>query len=61
LTDREREVVNLAARGVPSREIADALFISVRTVNNQIQRAYVKLGVSSRSDAALALGIEVSE
>jgi DNA-binding CsgD family transcriptional regulator len=61
LTDREREVVNLAARGVPSKEIADALFISVRTVNNQIQRAYVKLGVSSRSDAALALGIDVSE
>lgn len=57
LTDREREVVALAARGTPSKEIAEALFISVRTVNNLIQRAYVKLGVSSRAEAAVALGI----
>lgn len=58
LTDREREVVMMAARGIASREIADQLFVSLRTVNNLIQRAYVKLGVSSRADAAAALGID---
>lgn len=57
LTEREREVIGLAARGTPSKQIADTLFISVRTVNNLIQRAYTKLGVSSRAEAAVALGI----
>lgn len=59
LTDREREVVTLAARGSASKQIADDLFISVRTVNNLIQRAYRKLGVTSRQGAAVALGLEV--
>ena len=61
LTDREREVVTLAAGGLPSREIAEALAISVRTVDNLLQRAYVKLGVSSRREAAVALGVDVPE
>lgn len=58
LTDREREVVTMAARGTASREIAEQLVVSLRTVNNLIQRAYGKLGVSSRAEAAAALGIE---
>lgn len=57
LTDREREVVVLAAGGMPSREIASHLYVSVRTVNNLLQRAYTKLGVSGRAAAAAALGI----
>lgn len=57
LTDREREVLALAARGMPSKEIASTLDVSVRTINNQIQRAYTKLGVSSRAEAASALGL----
>lgn len=57
LTDREREVIGLAARGTASKQIAETLFISVRTVNNLIQRAYTKLGVSSRAEAATALGL----
>ena len=57
LTHREREVISLAARGLPSKEIATSLNVSIRTVNNQIQRAYLKLGVSSRAEAADALGI----
>ncbi len=61
LTDREREVVGLAARQMTSRQIAEALTISVRTVDNLLQRAYVKLGVSSRREAAVALGIELAE
>ncbi len=48
LTPREREVATMAASGLASRDIADRLFLSVRTVNNHLQRAYAKLGVTSR-------------
>ncbi|MBW3665832.1 MAG: LuxR C-terminal-related transcriptional regulator, partial [Actinobacteria bacterium] len=52
LTPREREVVTMAADGLPSKTIAERLVISIRTVNNLIQRAYIKLGVHSRAEAA---------
>ena len=55
LTAREREVAGLAAAGVPSKEIAERLFLSVRTVNNHLQNAYTKLGVSSRAEVARVL------
>jgi DNA-binding CsgD family transcriptional regulator len=55
LTKREREIVELAAAGASSSAIAGHLFLSVRTVNNHLQRAYVKLGVSSRSELRAAL------
>ena len=44
LTPREREICTLAASGATSPEIASKLFLSVRTVNNHLQRAYTKLG-----------------
>jgi DNA-binding CsgD family transcriptional regulator/tetratricopeptide (TPR) repeat protein len=50
LTSREREVALLAARGLTSREIAERLFVSKRTVDNQLQRVYTKLGVSGRAE-----------
>jgi DNA-binding CsgD family transcriptional regulator len=52
LTDREREVAALAARGLTSRKIAEDLFVSVRTVDNHLQQVYVKLGVKRRSELA---------
>lgn len=55
LSDREREVARLAATGLSSKDIAARLFVSVRTVNNHLQRAYTKLGVNNRSDLARAL------
>ena len=55
LTVREREIARLAARGDPSQQIADRLFLSVRTVNNHLQSAYAKLGVSGRKHLAGAL------
>jgi DNA-binding CsgD family transcriptional regulator len=55
LTAREREVAGLAASGVQSKEIAERLFLSVRTVNNHLQNVYTKLGVSSRSELAAVL------
>lgn len=57
LTPREREVVTMAANGLTSKTIAERLVISVRTVNNLIQRAYLKLGVHNRREAAAMLGL----
>ncbi len=51
LTDREREVLMLAAEGLRDREIAARLCVSVRTVQNHVQRCYDKLGVHSRAAA----------
>ncbi|MFF3313833.1 LuxR C-terminal-related transcriptional regulator [Streptomyces sp. NPDC002952] len=48
LTAREREICMLAMTGTPSKEIAASLFISPRTVDNHLQRAYTKLGISHR-------------
>jgi DNA-binding CsgD family transcriptional regulator len=50
LTPREREIAALAASGASNREIAARLVVSVRTVENHLQRAYRKLGVDSRRE-----------
>lgn len=55
LTRREREVAELAASGASSKEIADRLFLSVRTVENHLQHAYAKLGVTGREQLVTAL------
>jgi DNA-binding NarL/FixJ family response regulator len=51
LSTREREVLELLARGYLYKEIADALKISVPTVNTYIRRIYEKLHVRSRAQA----------
>jgi len=51
LSPREREVLELLARGYLYKEIADLLHISVPTVNTHIRRIYEKLHVRSRSQA----------
>lgn len=53
LTGREIEVLRLAARGLTTREIAERLFISPKTVDHHIQHVYTKIGVSTRAAAAL--------
>ncbi|MEU7895888.1 LuxR C-terminal-related transcriptional regulator [Nonomuraea sp. NPDC049152] len=50
LTPQERRIIRLAAAGVSNREIAAQLFLSPRTVEYHLYRAYPKLGVSSRQD-----------
>jgi DNA-binding CsgD family transcriptional regulator len=55
LTRREREVASMAAAGASSREIAAKLVLSVRTVDNHLQNAYSKLGVTSRDELARVL------
>ncbi len=50
LTEREREVLALVRRGMSSREVAERLHVSVRTVDSHLARIYGKLGVRSRRD-----------
>ena len=54
LTEREREVLAAAARGERSKEIADRLSISERTVKAHLTNVYNKLGVDSRAAAVAA-------
>ena len=56
LTAREREVALLAAGGRSSRDIADRLHLSTRTVETHLARVYRKLGITTRSELAAALG-----
>jgi two-component system response regulator DesR len=51
LTDREVDVLRLAAQGASSAEIAGHLFLSVRTVRNHISRIIGKVGARNRVDA----------
>ncbi|MFF5114250.1 LuxR C-terminal-related transcriptional regulator [Streptosporangium sp. NPDC000509] len=56
LTAREREIASLASGGMSSKDIAASLTISVRTVDNHLQRVYAKLGVSDRQELTGRLG-----
>jgi DNA-binding NarL/FixJ family response regulator len=51
LSDRETEVLRLAAKGMSNMEIADSLTLSVRTVQTHLRSIFNKLGVGSRSEA----------
>jgi HD-GYP domain-containing protein (c-di-GMP phosphodiesterase class II) len=53
LTEREAEVLGLVARGLTNRQVAERLGSSPKTVGNQVQAAYGKIGVSTRAAAAL--------
>jgi DNA-binding NarL/FixJ family response regulator len=50
LTAREAEVATVAATGLRSREIADELGLSSRTVDLHLGRIYRKLGIASRTE-----------
>ncbi len=52
LTEREREVLALVARGYTNKQIADTLSISEKTARNHVSHILEKLGLSRRSEAA---------
>ena len=56
LTATERRVANLVAEGRTNKEVADALFISVYTVEGNLTRIYRKLGIRSRTELAARVG-----
>jgi DNA-binding CsgD family transcriptional regulator len=55
LTETERRTAELAASGLTNRQMADALFVSPKTVEANLARAYRKLGVSSRGELGVAM------
>jgi DNA-binding CsgD family transcriptional regulator len=55
LTSREREIALLAVHGRSSKEIADQLIVSIRTVESHLQHVYQKMGVNRRKDLRTAL------
>jgi DNA-binding CsgD family transcriptional regulator len=56
LTPAERRVAELAASGLTNRQTAEALFVTVKTVETHIARVYQKLGISNRSALAGIIG-----
>jgi DNA-binding NarL/FixJ family response regulator len=61
LTPRQIEIARLVALGRSNREIAAALFLSEKTVENHLARAFAKLGVSSRAALAAAVTREQAQ
>jgi NarL family two-component system response regulator LiaR len=53
LSERELEVLKLAAKGMGNKEIAAELSLGVRTVQSHLSHIFDKLGVSSRTEAVL--------
>jgi DNA-binding NarL/FixJ family response regulator len=53
LTDREREILNLIARGYPNPSIAKELSLSTKTVGNYVSNIFTKLQVADRAQAMI--------
>jgi DNA-binding CsgD family transcriptional regulator len=60
LTASELRIARAAASGLPNRDIAQALFVTVRTVEGHLTHAYRKLGIGSRDQLGQALAADVS-
>ena len=56
LTASERRVATMAVEGMMNREIAQALFVTLRTVEGHLSNAFRKLEINSREELGLALG-----
>ena len=53
LTAREVQIVRMVCEGLGNKEIAQSLFLSLRTVENHLANVYARLGVRSRTEAAV--------
>lgn len=60
LTGQEQAVAAVAATGVPTREIAQRLFLSPKTVECHLTRIYRKLGVRSKAELAHRFVIDLA-
>ncbi|MFP4311288.1 MAG: response regulator transcription factor [Nitriliruptoraceae bacterium] len=58
LTPAERRILDHVARGLTNQQVATRLGVSARTVANHLYRSYQKLGVASRTEAALLVAAE---
>ena len=56
LTPTERRVAELVASGLTNRQTAEALFVTVKTVETHLARAYHKLGIGTRAELTRAIG-----
>jgi DNA-binding CsgD family transcriptional regulator len=56
LTPSERRVAEMAADGMTNRQVAQALFLTVKTIESHLAAAYDKLGIRSRQQLPAALG-----
>jgi DNA-binding CsgD family transcriptional regulator len=56
LTPSERRVCELAAQGLSNRQIAQTLFVTVKTVEGHLTAAYGKLGITRKHEIAAAMG-----
>jgi DNA-binding NarL/FixJ family response regulator len=57
LSERERQILTLLARGYSNRRIAESCYLSINTVRTHVQNVLIKLGVHSKLEAvALAVG-----
>ncbi len=53
LTVKEKDILNLLAKGLKNKEISKELFISEKTVRNYLTRIFEKINVNNRTEAAL--------
>ncbi len=58
LTPAERRVAQLAAEGLTNRQIAETLWVTLKTVEVHLGRSYGKLGIRGRGQLAAALGLD---
>jgi DNA-binding CsgD family transcriptional regulator len=56
LTASERRIAEMARSGMKNREIAQALFVTIKTVEIHLRHAYRKLDIASRGELDVALG-----
>ncbi|CAN5764872.1 LuxR C-terminal-related transcriptional regulator [soil metagenome] len=56
LTPREKEIISLVAQGLSNRQIADAMCVSVRTVEGHLYRASLRSGTANRTELVALLG-----
>lgn len=61
LSPREAEVIDLAARGLSNREIAEELILSTRTVERHLSNIYLKLGVSGTTARVAAVTLRLRD